>query len=680
MKPNLHQIPVDRSLTDATRLPAKPLECGEFSPLSAGALSTLRSAATEDGSPARVVSRSFLPGALAAAVFPRRSVRRGLADQPAKPEKRRRVAALQSGAAAWLGDVKSALGFLVAATLILLTGLATTNLPAQTPLQIAQQAYLKASNTGAGDEFSAAVAVSGDTVVVGATGEASNASGVNGNQANNSLPYAGAAYVFVRDGTNWLQQAYLKASNPDSEDLFGAAVAIHGDTIVVGAWGEDSSATGVNGDQNNNGALDSGAAYVFVRDGTNWTQQAYLKASNTGQPDPNFGNNDDFGMAVAISGDTIIVGAFGEASNATGINGDQANNSARLAGAAYVFVRNGTNWSQQAYLKASNTEAGDEFGFSVAVSGDTAVVGAVFERSNAVGVDGDQFNNFAPDSGAAYVFLREGTNWSQQAYLKASNTDAGDGFGQTMSISDDTIIAGALGESSGSDGVNGDQSDNSVPNSGAVYVFAREGEAWTQQAYLKASNPDEYDNFGWSLGVSGHTIVVGSPWENSSATGVNGNQTNSSAPESGAAYVFARNGTNWTQQGYLKASNAQASDQFGWSVAVSGNSVVASAPVEASSATGVNGDQSNNAAAAAGAAYVFTIAEARPQLSIARTAPDTLTISWPSPSTGWNLEQNPTLTGGTWTTPPEPIDDNGVTKSITVNTATGSRFFRLKSN
>src|SRR5690606_29875211 len=146
---------------------------------------------------------------------------------------------------------------------------------------------------------------------------------------------SGAAYAFVRNGTEWTQQAYLKASNTGANDYFGYSVSISGDTIVVGAIYEDSNATGVNGNQNNNGASGSGAAYVFVRDGTTWTQQAYLKASNTGA-------DDYFGYSVSISGDTIVVGAVQEASNATGVNGDQNNNGASGSGAAYVFVRDVT--------------------------------------------------------------------------------------------------------------------------------------------------------------------------------------------------------------------------------------------------------------------------------------------------------------------------------------------------
>jgi hypothetical protein len=299
-------------------------------------------------------------------------------------------------------------------------------LPAPVRAAVSQDAYLKASNTQADDKFGGAnasfsgapspgtphgvaIAIWEDTIVVGASGEDSIARGVNGDQSDNSATNAGAVYVFVRQGTNWSQQAYLKASNteplrgsedPIYGDAFGISVALEGDTLVVGAYLEDSNATGVNGNQNDNSSSHSGAAYVFVRDGTNWSQQAYLKPSNT-----YFSYR--FGYAVAISGDTIIVGA-----PRADINW----------GAAYVFVRDGTNWSQQAHLAASNLGDRDLFGAALGISGDTIIVGAPWEDSNATGVDGNQTNNSALDSGAAYMFVRSGTNWSQQAYLKASNT------------------------------------------------------------------------------------------------------------------------------------------------------------------------------------------------------------------------------------------------------------------
>jgi hypothetical protein len=433
------------------------------------------------------------------------------------------------------------------ASLTLSAGLAAT------PLNIAQEAYLKGSNGGSGDLFAHSVGVSGDTVVVGAHSEDSSATGVNGSQNDNRAPDSGAAYVFVRNGTNWTQQAYLKASNTEAGDAFGYEVAISGDIIVVGAVFESSNATGVNGNQGNNNASRSGAAYVFVRTGTNWTQQAYLKASNTAA-------DDFFGDGVAVSRDTIVVSSFQEDSDATGVNGDQNNNRAPDSGAAYVFVRDGTNWIQQAYIKASNTGAGDAF-YKVALSGDTLAVGAPREDSNATGVNGDQFNNSASFAGAAYVFVRSGTNWSQQAYLKGSNTEEGDRFA-FVAVSGETLVVSAFGEDSSTTGVNGDQTNNSAPDSGAAYVFVRSGTNWTQQAYLKASNTGASDRFGWSISASGDAIVAGAHQEDSNATGVNGNASNETGSNSGAAYLFMRSGTNWTHQAYLKASNTGAGDNF----------------------------------------------------------------------------------------------------------------------
>ena len=334
-----------------------------------------------------------------------------------------------------------------------------------------QAVYGKASNAGQGDTFGTSVALSGDTLAVGAFFESSGATGVNpaGGQADNSVYSAGAVYVFVRSGTTWTQQAYLKASNTGYLDSFGSSVALSGDTLAVGAFFEASGATGVNpaGGQADNSALIAGAVYVFVRSGTTWTQQAYLKASNTGE-------FDSFGASVALSGDTLAVGAVFESSGATGVNpaGGQADNSASGAGAVYVFVRTGTTWTQQAYLKASNTEAGDGFGSSVALSGDTLAVGAVFESSGATGVNpaGGQTDNSADNAGAVYVFVRAGTTWTQQAYLKASNTGANDNFGRSVALSGDTLAVGAVFEASGAIGVNpaGGQADNSASEAGAA--------------------------------------------------------------------------------------------------------------------------------------------------------------------------------------------------------------------
>jgi uncharacterized protein (TIGR03437 family) len=471
--------------------------------------------------------------------------------------------------------------------------------------------YLKASNTEefyGPDYFGQAVAISGETVVVGAWGEDSTATGVNENQSSTGAQNSGAAYVFIRNGTTWTQQAYLKASNTNADDSFGRSVAISGETIVIGAPDEDSGSTGVNGNGNSNSLLESGAAYVFIRNGTTWSEQAYLKASNTGP-------GDRFGWSVGVSGNTIVVGAWADDSSATGVNGNQADDPLISdAGAAYVFVRSGSSWSQQAYLKASNTGSSDNFGNAVAISGETIVVGAFGESSNATTINGNQADDSAPDNGAAYVFIRQGTSWSQQAYLKSSNGMSGDTFGFQVAISGGTIVVGAPLEDNGATGVNGSQTGPPSYDSGAAYVFVRSSSGWSQQAYLKASNTDSDDRFGRSVAISGETVIVGADRESSRATGVNGDQSSDLAPEAGAAYLFARSGMTWSQTGYLKASNTGTFDRFGSAVAVSGNTAIVGAENEDSSGAGVNPTINDNRADESGAAYVFLTESSLPQI------------------------------------------------------------------
>jgi len=343
----------------------------------------------------------------------------------------------------------------------------------------ALQAYVKASNTGAADEFGFAVALSidGNTLVVGAPGEASV-----GIETDNSAPSAGAVYVYTRSGTTWTQQAYIKASNPEAGDQFGASVALsdNGNTLAVGATGEDSALPGVTAGNVSevtagNTAPGAGAVYVFTRSGTTWTQEAYIKASNTGA-------DDQFGFSVALSSDgsTLAVGATGEDSALTGTAGivdeTTAGNAAPGAGAVYVYTRSGTTWTQEAYIKASNTGVLDLFGFSVSLSGDGNIlaVGAIGESSAATGIGGNQTDNTAPDAGAVYVFNRSiAATWTQQFYVKASNTGASDQFGFSVALSSEsnnTLAVGATGEDS-SAGIGGNQADNSAPGAGAVYVL-----------------------------------------------------------------------------------------------------------------------------------------------------------------------------------------------------------------
>ncbi len=472
------------------------------------------------------------------------------------------------------------------------------------PLQITLQARIPKN--------AHSIALSGDTVVIG---------DVKNNLGGSE---SGAVYVFVRRGTNWVQQAQFKATPPYPGEWFGEAVAIDGDTIVVGA-SVDRSGTG--------------AVWVFVRNGTNWSQQAYLKASNAER-------YDSFGDTVAISGNTIVVGARTEASDATGVNGDQNNNNASAAGAAYVFVREGTNWTQQAYLKASNAQGGDQFGDGVAISGDTILVSAVYEAGGARGVNGDEHDNSAIDSGAVYVFVRDGTNWSQQAYLKASNTEQYDYFGRgAIAVSGDTVIVGARFENSSATGINGDQDDNSAIDSGAAYVFVRNGTNWSQQAYLKASDTLAYAEFGsYGVTVTGNLAVV---------HGFNG-----------GLYLFVRNNTNWSEQAKISAASL---NDIGiiWPT-LSGDTLIASG-------WGQDGN---------GAVYVFTGLELPPvQLAIEPSSRN-VRVVWPLAASDFVLEQTSALASPpattVWSTVAPPYQTNASHISITVPVSTESMFFRLR--
>jgi hypothetical protein len=443
--------------------------------------------------------------------------------------------------------------------------------------EFTQQAYLKAINAEGGDYFGNSVALDGDTLVVGVPSEDS---GFDDVESDNSATGSGAVYVFTRVDGSWRQQAYLKASNVQTYDYFGYTVAVDGDTLVVGAILEDSNA---NDGETDNSAAQAGAVYVFTRVDSSWSQQALLKASNAE-------GNDYFGYTVAVDGDTVVVGAFREDSS---VDGGEMDNSAEFAGAVYVFTRVDSNWSQQAYLKASNAEDGDNFGWRVALDGDTLVVGVRDEDSSA---DGGETDNSADGAGAVYVFTRVDSIWSQQALLKASNAEGGDNFGYSVALDGDTVVVGVPKEASSADG---GETDNSADGAGAVYVFTRVGSEWSQQTLLKASNAEGGDQFGSSVALDGDTLVVGATKE---ASSVDGGETDNSATEAGAVYVFTRVDSIWSQQAFLKASNAEGGDQFGSSVALDGDTLVVGAIKEASS---VDGGESDNSAADAGAVYVF---------------------------------------------------------------------------
>jgi len=503
--------------------------------------------------------------------------------------------------------------------------------------QITQAAYLKASNPDATDHFGCggvlqghtgqgvAISLDGTTLAVGAPHESGGAPGINGNQRDNSIFDAGAVYVFVRNGDRWTQQAYVKASNPRSSAEFGHAVALSadGNTMVVSAFWEPSNAKGINGNQKDESIPQAGAVYVFTRRGTTWTQQAYIKASNTGEAGTAdaFGDGDQFGFSIALSadGNTMAVGALTEDSAATGIDGNQADNSAPSAGAVYVYTRAGATWSQQAYVKPGNIDGGDMFGYAVALTGDGNIlaVGAFDEDGSSRTINGP-VDNGSNGSGAAYVFTRAGGTWSQQAYIKPSNGEQQDSFGVHVALNDDgsTLLVGSLDEDCDATGVNApgcDKDQGEDVSSGAAYIFVRSGTTWSQQAFLKASNTGFNDWFGSRVALSadGNIAVIGASLEDSAATGVNGNQKDESATEAGAAYLFTRTGTTWQQQAYIKGANTEAYDEFGSSLAIdrSGRTLVISARGEDGGGRGEGGKQTDNSVDEAGAVYVFRVGQ-----------------------------------------------------------------------
>jgi hypothetical protein len=505
----------------------------------------------------------------------------------------------------------------------------STARPAASP--VTQVAYLKASNTEAADHFGCGGVVQGHTgqgVAISADGRTLAVGAPHEAGERNSVFDSGAVYVFTRAGDRWAQHAYIRASNPQMSAQFGHAVALSADggTLAVSAVWEASSTRGIDGNQQDESIPQAGAAYVFTRRGDVWTQQSYIKASNTGEAGTAdaFGEGDQFGFSIALNadGNTLAVSALTEDGGVPGINGDQASNAAQSAGAVYVYVRSGNTWTQQAYIKPSNIDAGDLFGIAVSLNddGDTLAVGSFDEDGSSRAINGAN-DNRSGGAGAAYVFTRSSSTWSQQAYIKPSNGEAQDSFGVHLALSGDgrTLVVGSLDEDCAAAGVNAPGCDRDAPDDvsmGAAYVFVSSGASWSQQAFLKASNTGFNDWFGARVAISGdgNIAAIAAPFEDaagsvSASRATEARQDNNTASEAGAIYLFRRSGGVWRQQSYLKGSNTEAFDEFGSSVAFdrAGTTLAATSRGEDSGARGVNGNQNDNSADEAGAAYVFAI-------------------------------------------------------------------------
>ncbi|PHR93413.1 MAG: hypothetical protein COA69_04880 [Robiginitomaculum sp.] len=377
------------------------------------------------------------------------------------------------------------------------------------------------ANDGASEDFFGySVALSGDTAIIGAFKDDDQTLGID----------AGAAYVFTRSGKTWQQQAKLTAIDGAPNDTFGGNVVLSGDTIVIGAMRDD--------DKGEN----SGSAHVYIRSENIWNHQAKITAADGAK-------DDAFGQSLALSGDTVIIGAPRDDDNG------------KNTGSVYVFTRIGANWQQQAKLTADDGASGDLFGISVALSGDTILVGA------------DLHDNIAPNAGAVYVYTRSGNSWSQQAKLTAADGGETDIFGVRVALSGDTALISARR----------DDDDIMGVDAGSVYVFVRSGMAWTQQEKLTAPDGVADDRFGRSVALMGDTALIGAMFRDDKGE------------NSGSAYLFERNGKTWVYKAKLTAADGAADDVFGWSVAIAPGTAIVSA-----SRDDDNGSQS-------GSVYVFDI-------------------------------------------------------------------------
>ena len=476
--------------------------------------------------------------------------------------------------------------------------------------------HVKAANSKSGNMFGYSLVLSGDgnTLAVGAINESSDPQGAEDTSSNHLFSSSGAVYVYRFNGLFWVEEAFIKSSNPGANDHFGSSVSLSsdGNTLVVGAKGESSNATGVNYTSiNNDLAALSGAAYVYhFNKESGWKETAFMKASNAQ-------NDDRFGTSLALNaqGNVLLVGAPGEDSDLMGVNTEleQINENSIDSGAAYLFRLNAGRWTQEAYIKASNTDTQDTFGERVSLSADgkTFAVGALGESSDGKGIDSNGLNNAAPKSGAVYVYRNDGLTWSFQSYLKAFNSKSDALFGSALAFSSNgnRLVVGSVGESSNATGENGNPFNTEANASGAVYVFDYKDTFWEQQAYLKASNTALNDKFGSdvSLSADGHSLLVGARGESSGAGLIGGDELDNSQQNAGAMYVFKFNGNHWEQHAYVKSKSPQHSDLFGGAVTQSSNGKVLAigASGDASAAYGINAESFERSALNSGAVFIY---------------------------------------------------------------------------
>ncbi len=523
-----------------------------------------------------------------------------------------------------------------------------------------QQALVKPEQTVSSKLFGSAIAVHGDRMVVGERFNNDTQTGVIngslGTPSYTSINYIGAAYVYKRTGNSWALEAYLKPANANNAN-FGTSVDIFDDTIVVGATYDGSHQTTItNGTSasSDTSSGTSGAVYVFKRNSGSglWAQEAYIKPSS---PSPltdlcpagiDFCTNDYFGASVSISNETLVVGASGDGSSLTTISHSAwpTNDGLKInSGAVYVYKRSGSTWSQEAYIKAGNSDTYDGFGSSVDIDNDTLVVGSPQEASNLKTISNgitSSTNNSNANSGAAYVYKRTSGVWQQEAYIKASNNEGlfYYGFGGSVSISGDTIAVGKPLDASAVNTITNSSLPASIDESqrgtGAVFIYQRSGSTWVQESYIKPSRVDDGDIgtvgvsylFGSNVSLSGDLLIANAVGDFNLQTTINNGTVNkftvTNSPQTGAVYVYKRNSNAWAQAAYLKSSNLLIPNadpegdngyrNFGTAIGISGDTVVVSDYADRCTQTGVlNGPDPCTAPGTAhnirGAAFVYKL-------------------------------------------------------------------------
>jgi hypothetical protein len=405
------------------------------------------------------------------------------------------------------------------------------------------------------DHFGYSVSISGDFAIVGANQEDHNATG------GQFMDNAGAAYILRNISGTWTVVQKIVASDRAADDEFGTSVAISGDYAIVGAP-RKSTTIGFTVYSN------AGAAYIFQNTSGTWSQVNKVLASDRE-------GSDEFGHSVAISGDYAIVGAPYEDHSVTGTN-YQSNK-----GSAYIYKKGATIWTDEQKIVGTSASTNDNFGWSVGISGDYAIIG--MPKDGLAGPSGT-----LTEAGSAFIFSKNTSgNWTQMQKIIASDEGAGDEFGNSVAISGDYVIVGAMLEDHNATG------GANLNDAGSAYIFERNGGTWTQMDKIVASDREVDDKFGVSVSISGDYAIVGAYNEDHDQIGGN------YIYNSGSAYIFKNTSGNWAEANKIMSSDRAYGDLFGYSVAISGDYAIAGAYLEDENATG------GNNLSGAGSIYIF---------------------------------------------------------------------------